>query len=165
LWCSAEFAITCPATAEALKQLARRGDSQSNGESQMENRSDFSAAHAKADRVAQMFGDSAPPPVAGERLLDYRARVLAPFQKHSARFKDTSLTKIGDPTALGMVEDAIFADAAHAATRSGELRYITTPDGSGRPISRPIGSDGSCWDKFNPPVRYVRKFNLAGAPR
>jgi hypothetical protein len=177
-WCTGEFArdfrhiINPSAFALIEKFSAGEGAVQSTGESTMESRSEFTAAQAKADRVAQMFGDSAPPPLQGESLLNYRSRLASKYQAHSKAYKDSDLSKVGDPIALSMVEDAIYLDAAREAEhpthslRPGELRPMVRLDGAGRPITKYAGNgDGACWDQFNPPQRFVRRFNLGAASR
>ena len=41
--------------------------------------------------------------------------------------------------------------------KPGEIYAIKTADPSGRVITRYVGHEGSCWDQFNPGVRYVRR--------
>jgi hypothetical protein len=152
--------------------LARLGayssSSNSTGDTSMgtstTSRSDFAAAQIKADRVANAYGDSAPPPLAGERLLDYRARLASMYQKYSKPFKNSDLRKIGDPTAMSGIEDTIYndamAEARHptaASLRPGELRAIVTIDAANRPITHYIGDQNACWNQFNPPIRYVTR--------
>jgi hypothetical protein len=127
---------------------------------------EFRQAQAKADRVFRAIGDStgAPPFMSGERLLDYRCRLLTPLQKFSAQFKSSNLYKIGDPTALSAIEDAIYNDALTAIRdpqnyAPGELRAIKRQDATGRELTSYVGHEGSCWDQFNPPVRHVVRFN------
>jgi hypothetical protein len=170
-WTNAEFAVSCEgnhpdATAAIQQFLATQSDSRS-GEVSMEDRSQFTAAQAKAQAVAQMFGDSAPGPLQGERLQDYRVRLVSQYQKHSCTFKDANLGRIGDPATLTGVENQIFADAAAAlhdpsTFAPGELRPIVTRDQSGREITRYIGHEGACWDRFHQGVRHVRRFVTPG---
>jgi hypothetical protein len=133
-----------------------------------EMRSEFVAAQSRADSVMRAIGDAAGAPsfMNGERLIDYRARLLKPLQKHSAKFRNVDLSKVGDPVALSVVEDSIFADAVAAlrdpATfRSGEMRAIQETDQSGRVITRYVGHPNACWDQFRPPIRYVRQILTA----
>ena len=135
----------------------------------MSSQSDFIAAQAKADRVAKAYNDSAPPPLAGERLLDYRARLASMYQKYSQSFKDSNLSRIGDPSAMSGIEDAIYNDAMSearhptaASLAPGQLRAITTMDASNRPITRYHGDISAFMDQFNPPFRYVTRINTPG---
>jgi hypothetical protein len=188
-WVSADFARTCAPTAfhpdvpPALRRfdgpildqiLARIGAaSNSTGDFQMgtatASRSDFAAAQIKANRVANAYGDSAPAPLVGESLLDYRARLASMYKKYSGAFKNSDLHKIGDPSAMTGIEDTIYNDAMSearhptaASLAPGQLRAITTMDASNRPITRYYGESSACWDQFNAPYRYVRGFNVAG---
>jgi hypothetical protein len=171
-WTSPEFAVACtsnhPSATAAIQRFLADRDSQSTpGEDQMEDRSQFTAAQAKAHAVAQMYGDSAPANLQGERLQDYRVRLVSQYQKHSRTFKDANLARIGDAATLTAVENQIYADAAAAlhdpsTFRPGELRAVVMMDGANRPITKYIGHEGACWDQFNPPVRHVRRFNTAG---
>jgi len=170
-WVHMEFAITCtgthPHAAAAIERfLATHGDSQS-GEDRMEDRTQFTAAQAKADAVARLFGDSAPGPLQGERLMDYRVRLVSQYQKHSRTFKDANLARIGDAATLTGVENQIYADTAaalHDPNTFGpdELRPVVTMDAAGRPITRYLGRDGACWDRFNPPIRHVTRIMTPG---
>jgi hypothetical protein len=45
---------------------------------------DMAAAQEKCDSVASQFGMRAAPPLIGEKLLDYRRRLLRPFQRQKA---------------------------------------------------------------------------------
>lgn len=136
----------------------------------LEGRDKFVAAQSRAEPIYRAFGDSAPPFVGSERLLDYRVRLLAPFQKRSAKFKAVDLSKVGDPVALSVLEDSIFEDsmaALHdpATYQPGEMRAIVTLDGGGRAITRYVGHAGACWDQFKPAIRQAGKFMTPGASR
>ena len=128
---------------------------------------EFSAAQLKADHCYRAFGDQAPPPMQGETLFDYRARLAAKYQRHSKSFADTKLAALGCAHTLGALEDQIYADAVSAlhsggTAARGQLVPITRPDASGRPVTKYVASDdGACWDKFAPPFRYVTKFMTA----
>jgi hypothetical protein len=137
------------------------------------DKSAFTAAQSRADRVLRAFGDEAPPAVAGETLLEYRKRLLRPLQKFSPKLKAADLSKISDVNAFEYFEDGILADAAAeaaqptaASLRPGELREIRTPDQSGRVITRYIAADpGACWDRFHGPIRYLQRFLVPGTAR
>ena len=51
---------------------------------QPEERSGFGEAQARADAVYRLTGKQAPPPMAGEKLFDFRRRLLAPLQAEVA---------------------------------------------------------------------------------
>jgi hypothetical protein len=129
------------------------------------DRAKFIAARDRADAVVRAYGDAegAPPPVAGERLLDYRARLLAPFQKYSERFKTVNLAKIQDAIAFGSLENEIYADAMKALRSgvdvpAGGLRAIITRDATGLArFKEYVASDpGACWNQFKRPTQFVR---------
>ena len=131
----------------------------------LEGRGEFVAAQSRADRLFKGFGDAqgAPPFVAGERLLQYRARLLSKFQKYSARFKGANLAKVNDAAAFAAVEAEIYADAEHELTHptnlpDGMLRAVTTHDAAGRPITKFFGDTAVCWAPFKAPVRYVKRW-------
>ncbi len=108
---------------------------------------------ARADSVAQLFGSSAPRPLAGETPFAYRKRQLSAFQKHSTTWKDIDLSKIVDEGHFGVVESQVYADAQAAALNptdlpANTLRAITRRDGSGRAITEFVGSPEACWAPF-----------------
>jgi hypothetical protein len=164
-WTNPEFAVGCaanhPTATAAIQQfLAAQGDSQS-GDDRMEDRTQFTAAQQKADSVYRMFGDSAPASLQGERLHDYRVRLVSQYQKHSKSFKNAKLSLIDDPATMTALENQIYADAAAALSdpstfQPGELRAVVTMDSANRPITRYIGDPNSCWDRFNPPIRIFK---------
>jgi hypothetical protein len=128
---------------------------------------EFVNAQARAHAVARAFGDSAPPPLVGESLHDYRARLASPYLKHSKALQGANLAKIHDPNAFNAIEDQVYTDAAREAMhptsfRPGELRAIATPDASGRVITRYVGDPNACWDQFNPGIRYIRRLCVPG---
>jgi hypothetical protein len=131
----------------------------------LEMRSEFVAAQSRADSAYRAIGDAAgaPPFMNSERLHGYRCRLLKPMQLRSTKFKDSDLTKIHDPSAFDAIEAQVYADAAKASMRNeGPLHAVTTLDAANRPITKYFGGDGSCWDRFNPPIKYIRRFNVAG---
>src|SRR5258706_62964 len=155
---------------QSLRAIARAADrhlkpSLSRKTQMAEPADDFVKAWEKAAKVARAFGDStgelAPHP--DEKLLPYRQRLASKYIQHSRTFKGSSLAGLNCPVAMTGVEDSIFADAMQAfnsgsTVPAGQLRAITKVDATGRPITRYVGSDGACWDQFNPAPRYVRRF-------
>ncbi len=104
-----------------------------------DDRDALSAAQARADSLAQMYGDSVTAPLHGESPLAYRKRLVEKFKKHSAEFKETRLDSIEGP-AFDLIEDRIYADAATASMASsnikeGQLIPVVTRDQSGRMIT------------------------------
>jgi hypothetical protein len=130
-----------------------------------ESADDFVKAWEKAAKVARAFGDSvgALAPHPDEKLLPYRQRIASKYIHHSKTLKTSSLAGLNCPVALGAIENQIFADALEALNNgsgvpAGQMRAITQADPTGRQITRYVGSDGCCWDRFNPAPRYVRRF-------
>ncbi len=106
---------------------------------------------ARADSVAGLFGDRALPPMPGEGGLAYRKRVLAGFQKHSARFAAADLARM-DAATLAPIENMILADATDAArdpgrAPPGRLIPIVTREG-GRDVTRFIGDIATTFAPF-----------------
>ncbi|MGO9039043.1 MAG: hypothetical protein ACLQKH_13755 [Steroidobacteraceae bacterium] len=133
----------------------------------IEGRDKFIAAQSRAEPVYRAFGDTAPPFMGSERLRDYTIRLLTPHLKHSKRWRDKSLEGTTNDAVLTVIEAEVYADAMSEAThptsfRPGQIRPVSQPDASGRPITRYVGDQNACWDQFNPPFRYVRRFNTAG---
>lgn len=108
----------------------------------------LASAQSRADSVAAMFGDRAAPPIPGEKPLDYRKRLLARFQRHSERFKESRFDSMDDAS-VGAVEDIVYADAVTSArspaqTQPGQLIEFTERDRAGRTITKYAG-DIAAW--------------------
>jgi hypothetical protein len=74
----------------------------------------LAASQSRADAVAAMFNDRAPPATPGETPLDYRKRLIGRFKRHSERFKEARFDSM-DANTLGVVEDIVYMDAMNAA--------------------------------------------------
>ena len=118
----------------------------------------FAGAQEKADAAFSAFGDSAPPPMAGESLLDYRLRLLGKLQDHSPVWKGRELGRIAraDATLVDVAEQQIYADAVRAADqpadlKPGEMREVVRRDAAGRPVST-----------FKGKTSFVRQFTVPG---
>jgi hypothetical protein len=118
---------------------------------------------AKAERVAQAFGDSvgAPTFVNGESEHDYRVRLLTKYKVHSKTYKDSDLSKVQDAAIFDSVEASIYADAYAAAMHPTDIPVNVllprvTQDATGRKITSFVGSPGSCWNRFKMPYRFVK---------
>jgi len=154
-----------PSKLNVSTKVAGTGDTQLTGDFMESNsHAEFSAAQLKADFCYRAFNDAAPPPMRGETVLEYRARLATKFQQHSKLFKDAKLANLGCPHALGAIENEIYADAVAALNSGGtaapgQLVPIVKMDSSGRPVTRYVSNgDGACWDNFNQRVRYVTRF-------
>jgi 8-oxo-dGTP pyrophosphatase MutT (NUDIX family) len=115
------------------------------------DRDALSAAQARWDSVAQMFGDSVPAPLHGESPLAYRQRLAAKFQKHSDKFKGIRLDSL-DGVVFDTVEEQIRMDAqtvarSPAASPDGKLIPIVRRDEAGRQITEYSG-DMNAWLGF-----------------
>ena len=112
------------------------------------DRDALATAQARADAVAQMFGDSASQPLHSENPIAYRKRLAERFKKHSAEFKETRLDSI-DGATFDLIEAKIYADASAAALEpsnmpDGVLIPIVRRDSSGRTITEYKG-DIKAW--------------------
>jgi transposase InsO family protein len=119
-------------------------------------------AQTRADSVAAMFGDRAPPPIAGETSLDYRRRMLKRFQKHSPTFAKTRFDAL-DLSIVESVEDRVYADAHESAKQpgdavSGVLIPVVTREG-GRDVTRFHGDIGAFLDPFVPQSMQLVRMN------
>jgi hypothetical protein len=106
---------------------------------QPEERSGFGEAQARADAVYRLTGREAPPPIAGERLFDFRRRLRAPLQSESPQFAKIDLCKT-NADVLDAIEPVVFADAAAAARDpskipGGTMRKTESRDATGRTIT------------------------------
>lgn len=175
-WTNAEFALHCtsnhPSASAAITQFTSANSAapslqQETTKMDSNTRAEFSAAQVLASFTYQAFGDSAPPPLQGEGLIDYRTRLARKYQQYSKTCKDVKLESVGCPVALGYLEGQIYADAVAAlhsggTAPPGQLVAITKPDASGRPVTRYVGDDGACWNRFNAIPRYVLRFRQRG---
>ncbi len=123
------------------------------------DRDALATAQARADAVAQMFGDSVTPPLHGESPLSYRKRLASKFQKHSPQFKDVKLDAIEGPT-FDLVEKTIYADAHTAAlspaeATTGRLIPMVERDSAGRQITRFAGDIKAFMAPFMAPGQTV----------
>ena len=109
-----------------------------------DERDQLGAAQRRADSVFQMLGENCPAPMAGERPIPYRKRLVARLQKHSDRFKEVKLDAI-DGAVYDEVERNIYDDARSVASKvvhagSGKLIAIRELDSTGtRTITRYVG--------------------------
>ncbi len=132
-------------------------------ETSKSERDALAAAQTRADGVAAMFGDRAPPPIPGETAVDYRKRMVSRFQRHSDRFKGTRLDTV-DAATLDLVEDQVFADAVANARAPGDVTpgvlipYVTR-DPAGREITRFHGDVGAFLAPFVPYERQMVRLN------
>lgn len=134
-----------------------------------EEQSKFMDAQAKADSVAQAFGDSAPRPIAGESLVGYRKRLLKAYQPHSPAWSKVNLATM-TADVLDVAEPMIYNDAQKAAKNPTDvaedtLREVISTDRTGRRISEFRGKPRAWMGGFRATTRRVSAFgtNQQGA--
>ena len=137
---------------ERIAQLERRTSPQisESGHTQL------AATQARVEHVARVWGRDAAQvrPGAGESAAQYRRRMLAKFQPLSSSFKDVDISAIRDDKVLAIAETQVYADAERAVRDPsnfppGTLREVIEPDRAGRRVSKFIGHEGACWDRFS----------------
>ena len=82
-----------------------------------EERNEIADTQCKADSVFASFGERAPQPMAGERAMPYRRRIMTRLQKYSTDYKEVDLHAIADSQLLTIAEK-IYADAQASAASS-----------------------------------------------
>ncbi|MDK1204189.1 NUDIX hydrolase [Cronobacter turicensis] len=124
-----------------------------------EERNEIADTQCKADSVFASFGERAPQPMAGERALPYRRRIMTRLQKYSPDYKEVDLHSISDSQLLSIAEKQIYADAQASAASSLEpgagLREVIRTDATGRRISTFIGDPSAAWAPFQGVSRKV----------
>ncbi|WP_428988562.1 hypothetical protein [Methylocapsa aurea] len=115
-------------------------------------------AQARADEVYAALGKRAPAPWPGERMRQYRARLLNPLKLHSDTWRNVRIEDQSEGN-LGVIEKQIFADAvAYADSGShlapDETHAISKKDDSGRTITEFKGA--SFVRQFKRPKQYAR---------
>lgn len=119
---------------------------------------------ARADSVANAFGESAPRPQLGEGVLGYRKRVANKFKKYSDTLKDVEISTIDDDALFSIVEKQIYGDALKAANSPianvGQgLRAIKTTTPAGHRITTYKGEISSWMNNFKADAFRVSGFN------
>jgi hypothetical protein len=94
---------------------------------------------ARADTAYNELGKRAPAPWPGERLTQYRKRILQPLKAHSKTWSDVDLATQSGKN-LDVIEKQIYADAiayadSNDAVRGDEMRVVSKTDESGRRIT------------------------------
>jgi hypothetical protein len=112
----------------------------------------FYEHQSMADTAWRAWSGAAPPPLSGERLLDFRRRLLRPLMKHSTQFSSVDVDELHEPL-ITPIEKSVFSDAIQASTDNSSvpedfLREIVTVDKTGRRISSFIGQPRSWMKEF-----------------
>ena len=129
-------------------------------------------AQAAAEKAYEVWGLHAPAPLYGERLRDYRIRLLRPLQKHSKQFSKSDLDLLPrDEAIFGATESAIYTNSVAASSAPdsvprGQLRMVTKRLASGHTVNEFIGEPQAWMDRFAANRRYVTRINSKwqGAP-
>jgi hypothetical protein len=123
---------------------------------------------SRADSVSQaLLNQDAPAPMQGERVSDYRRRMLRPFLAYSAPFRNVDLNAIDDGPVFDGMEQTVFKDAMAAASDRdalnasaiGQLRRVVKRDDAGRNIVEYFGQPRMWLDQFACPVKRVACIN------
>jgi hypothetical protein len=101
-----------------------------------------SAAFARADSVARLFGDKASAPLPTESAMAYRKRLVHRFKHHSPRFANESFDQPLSDASMGLVEDIIYSDAAGVAGSASSRARGPCSDGNGLGIGAAARSVG-----------------------
>jgi len=111
----------------------------------------------RADAIANLFGEQAPPPMAGESVSGYRYRMAKHFKRHSKEFAGVDLSTIKAPEAFKAAEDVIYA-AADSVGRAppivgpGRL-HMRERKTDGHIVREFFGSPAVWMDQFAGPVQ------------
>jgi len=129
-----------------------------------EDRKLFIAAQMRCEPVAQAFADSAPAPLSGETLTEYRTRLVNKFKPNSSRWKDVELSGMSG-TLLDQVEAQIYADSMAAALNpaslpNGMLIEVKDTDRAGRTISKFRGDPEAVWGRFKAQPRLISNVTM-----
>jgi hypothetical protein len=111
------------------------------------------AMQSRADEAYQAAGRRAPPPLAHERPDEFRRRLADGVKSYSDRWREANLNVVTDDTALGVIEDQIYADAAShgrtAGLRAREIKPIQNRTAAGHTTIEFVGG---------PEAHFVRAF-------
>ena len=118
------------------------------------DRAALADAQARADAAYLMFGEQAPPAMAGETVSDYRRRLARGLQKYSNHWKSVDLASqaFADENVFAPVETQIYNDAQVAAKSAvdvapGTLR-VMEKRADGHIIREYVGSPRSWMSQF-----------------
>lgn len=122
---------------------------------------DYRQAQARADAAVRSLGDEAGAPrwLDGERLCDYRRRLLEPLKQHSPAWRSVENIPASEDL-LRLAEGQIYADAAQEARHPshvppGTLLERIEIDRTGRKITRFHGDPEVALAPFKFPPRIV----------
>jgi hypothetical protein len=112
----------------------------------------FYEHQSMADTAWRSWSGAAPAPLSGERLLDFRRRLLRPLMKFSTQFQNVDVEELREPL-LTPIEKSAFADAIKASSDNSSvpedyLREVVTTDAAGRRISTFYGQPKTWMGQF-----------------
>jgi hypothetical protein len=125
-------------------------------------------AQLRCDAVAGMFGRQAPKPMDGEKVRNYRVRLLRPYQHNSPDYKDVPKEELLalPPAAFDAAEKRIYADAMTASASptvaKGYLHMVKRSDETGRTHILWFGEPRTWMSQFAHPTRRVAAFHTPG---
>lgn len=125
-------------------------------------------AQMRCDAVAGMYGRSAPKPMDGEKVRNYRVRLLRPYQHNSPDYKDVPKEELLalPPAAFEAAEKRIYADAMTASASptvaQGYLHMVKRADDTGRTHVLWFGEPRTWMSQFAHPTRRVAAFHTPG---
>ena len=124
------------------------------------HRGEFADAQERAEKAYLSWGMRANAPLAGERLRDYRIRLLRGMQKHSKQYSRSVWKRSGTRQFLmrwkaPYTRTAFAASSAPDSVEPGRLRMVTKRLASGHTVNEFIGSPNAWMDKFAGARRYV----------
>ena len=118
-------------------------------------------AQAKCDQVASAFSRSAPRPLDGELIRDYRVRLLGPYKANSDEYAgvpDKILAALPKEV-FDIAETKIYADSLTKARNpnvpEGELWPVYETDATGRRMTSWHGEPRTWMQQFSCPTRRV----------
>jgi hypothetical protein len=151
-----------------MKNDLRNQDQDYGHDRQLRADSIKAEAQIRADACASQFGRSAPKPMDGETVRNYRVRLLRPYQHNCAEFKELStaeLRRLPDKT-FNAVERRIYADATQASSSpsvaKGYLQMVKKQDETGRTHIIWHGEPRVWLSQFSHPTRRVAAFHTPG---
>jgi hypothetical protein len=115
---------------------------------------------SRADEAYTAAGRRAPPPLGHERPDEYRRRLADGVKSYSDRWREANLNVVTDDTALSVIEEQIYADAAShgrtAGLRAREIKPIQSRTAAGHTTIEFVGGPESSFVRaFERPVRRV----------
>ena len=143
----------------AAKEVAA-DSSRADSERQLEHQ--LALVQERFDSLASLWGEKAPPPMSGEKIMAYRKRLLRRYLKHSPAFAKVDLDLVSaDANAYSAIESQVIADSMQKSNSpdvpDGVLRMRTRKLPSGHIENTFVGSPLAWMNQFASTRRYVTK--------